>query len=361
MSERTKKALLARGIDIYTTEQLVSRGCTLAKLQKLTDFTLYNLTAEQISKLQKGSRPPIPTPTLDKLLYKSAYTCCICRKKDNPIIVHHIIEWSKSRSHKETNLVVLCLNCHSKAHSTNTISVNLTIDRINKSKSEWENTVKKHATNALFKKSSWNLMDNGIWDYFNHQRIIDVAYALELDLSTVENYNSLLNAGIIDQSGGYIWPTNYPRKNAYLYDDYTIFNRTMVNYYAALTKKILENAEWYEISNNFRKSAINRLNNNIIISVTGGHRFKKENNVIAGKGQMVTGYKQGNGLKVIFSIDLWEATSCSSHYVHLSGNRRCSSILVVRDIELTKKRAIVHCTCLAIGTGFTDYIAKHVE
>ena len=54
---------------------------------------------------------------MNKVLYESAMTCCICRDKNQAVIVHPIEEYSVSRSHAEDNLVVLCLNHHGAAHT----------------------------------------------------------------------------------------------------------------------------------------------------------------------------------------------------------------------------------------------------
>lgn len=64
-------------------------------------------------------------------------TCCICRDKNQGVIVHHIEEYSVSRSHAEDNLVVLCLNHHGEAHTKREFQQNLTPERLRDFKQRW--------------------------------------------------------------------------------------------------------------------------------------------------------------------------------------------------------------------------------
>jgi len=80
---------------------------------------------------------------MNKLLFESRYTCCVCRDISGGIIVHHIEKYSESHSHDEDNLVVLCLNCHGEAHTTRELQLNLNRDRLRQSKKLWLEPVKQ--------------------------------------------------------------------------------------------------------------------------------------------------------------------------------------------------------------------------
>lgn len=71
-------------------------------------------------------------------------TCCVCRDRSQGIIVHHIDEFSDSRSHAEDNLVVLCLNHHGEAHTKRELQLNLTPERLRKLKARWLKDVKQY-------------------------------------------------------------------------------------------------------------------------------------------------------------------------------------------------------------------------
>ncbi len=363
MSKTTETALLGRGIDVSTAKRLVSEGYTISKLKTATISSLesFGLNSEQINNIRDKSRPPIKKTTINKLLYKCACTCAVCRDKNNPIIIHHIIEWSKSRNHSEDNLVVLCLNCHSKAHSKNTISMNLSASKLRVFKKEWEANVRKFESDALFTRSSWQMM-GGLWDYFNHNRIIDTAGEIGVDVKSASNYQALVCAGTISNDGSYIWPPSVPLTNKnsirYIYDNSLPgFNRSLRNFYSSLVKQILEQTQWLDVSAIFKKSTAQLLDGYPIIAATGAFRFKNTRKTNTGPGQIINGYRTARGLRVEFSVDAWETTSQSANGVNLSGIWRCTCILLVRSITRTEKLTTVHCTCLAIGTGFTEFMS----
>ena len=144
MNQKTIFALIARGFDETIARKLTDQGYTIAKLKQLTigQLSALGITDDLVSKLDDGTRPPIPTDTLNSVLYNSGFTCCVCHDKSAPIIVHHITKWAESKSHEAANLALLCLNCHAKAHSKSAISLNLDKNRIIYCKTEWEKIAK---------------------------------------------------------------------------------------------------------------------------------------------------------------------------------------------------------------------------
>ncbi len=136
---RTKNALLARGIDSTTASLLVGKGHSVGSLQSLTLDQLLSLGLDesQAQSFAASGRPPIPEDTLNSVLYKARWTCCICRDSSKGIIVHHLDQWSSSKSHAEKNLVVLCLDHHGEAHTKRGLSLSLSADRIRKARDKW--------------------------------------------------------------------------------------------------------------------------------------------------------------------------------------------------------------------------------
>lgn len=124
MGKNTFNALMARGFDSETAHRLAEAGHTLNSLKTLDVNKLrsLNIPEELIDIILREKRPPIPPKTLDKVLFESRWTCCVCRDRRQGIIVHHIHEYSDSRSHDEDNLVVLCLNHHGEAHTKRNFS-----------------------------------------------------------------------------------------------------------------------------------------------------------------------------------------------------------------------------------------------
>jgi hypothetical protein len=141
---RTIAALIDRGLDIQLAQSLRDQGYTLAKLQQMTEAELSALSIlpHSIKSIRQNGRPPIPDETLSALLIANRFTCCVCQDSSQRIIVHHIEEWSVSRSHEPGNLAVLCLNHHDMAHQRGGLSANLTPDLVRRSKREWEDTAR---------------------------------------------------------------------------------------------------------------------------------------------------------------------------------------------------------------------------
>jgi len=132
----TVNALIARRFDSETATRLKQAGYTLNSLKSLDENELrsLNIRQELIDRILREKRPPIPPETLNKVIAKSRWSCCVCRDRSLGIIVHHIEEYSDSRSHVEDNLVVLCLNHHGEAHTTRELQLNLNQDRLRQSK-----------------------------------------------------------------------------------------------------------------------------------------------------------------------------------------------------------------------------------
>ena len=115
----TEKALLARGFDSELAASIRQRGYTLESLKLADDESLFalGLSQAQVGLLRREPRPPIPMEDLTRVLFDNRWVCCVCRDASRPIIVHHIQEWSESRSHAPANLAVLCSVHHGEAHT----------------------------------------------------------------------------------------------------------------------------------------------------------------------------------------------------------------------------------------------------
>ena len=141
---RTKMALIARGVDSKTADNLIKSGFSLNSLKIKTKQELKKLGLDEafINIIHNEVRPPIPNDILTKLLFNNRFQCCVCRDPKLPIVVHHIEEWAQSRSHNLENLAVLCLNHHDLAHSKKGLSQNLDEKTLRSFKKEWESKVK---------------------------------------------------------------------------------------------------------------------------------------------------------------------------------------------------------------------------
>lgn len=152
MGKKTFNALIRRGFDSETANRLDNDGYSLRALKSLDRAGLQalNISEELTRTILQEPRPPIPPKTLSKILYESRMTCCVCRDRTQGIIVHHICEFSDSRSHAEENLVVLCLNHHGEAHTKRELQLNLTPARLRDLKSRWLEGVRQDDSREAF-------------------------------------------------------------------------------------------------------------------------------------------------------------------------------------------------------------------
>jgi len=118
--------LLAVGLDSELARKLVRAGHTLSKLKSASKSKLSKkFESWEVSQIIEATkRNPIPTDAINKLVQESDWKCCICWdiSKGTPVVIHHIVEHSKTRDDSYENLVVLCPNHHALAHTTWKIS-----------------------------------------------------------------------------------------------------------------------------------------------------------------------------------------------------------------------------------------------
>lgn len=81
------------------------------------------------------SRTPIPDAPAAQVMFASDRTCCVCRTEKLKLQIHHIDE-NASNNHF-ANLAVICLHCHSDAHTNGAFVRNLTPELIRLYNSSW--------------------------------------------------------------------------------------------------------------------------------------------------------------------------------------------------------------------------------
>lgn len=350
---QTVTALMARGFDSKLAGSLAKRGYSLSKLKQHTVPQLKELgiSDELAGEVQNGTRPPVPTETVNKLLYESRSICCMCRENGKPIILHHINPWHKSRSHDENNLIALCLNCHGDVHTRRELSLNITPARLRDHKSRWLAEVRADTLKQRMTPSAGQF-GMAVWDYFNHDRILDAAIACEVRIQDAKRYKEFLEDGLISRNGAIHLPLSRRRQQQYCYL-YDVINRQVIAFYQSVLMTTLARLPIVDLTEAWNRSTVNLLESGAAVIFAGGWRFKKHkrNGPGHGPGQMRTGYVQKRGIRLKFDFDGWEATSTSS-WGHLAGSWSCTGICIVRSVERNGKLLVIQATALAIGTGF---------
>ena len=85
-------------------------------------------------------RVAIPDDLAAKVMFASDRTCCVCRSEKHKVQIHHIDGDPSNNSFE--NLAVICLFCHSDAHTTGVFVRNLTPQLIQLYNSSWRDIVR---------------------------------------------------------------------------------------------------------------------------------------------------------------------------------------------------------------------------
>lgn len=85
-------------------------------------------------------RIAIPEDLAAKVMFASDRTCCICRMEKHKVQIHHMDKNPSNNTFE--NLAVICLHCHSDAHTNGAFARNLTPELIHLYNSSWRDIVK---------------------------------------------------------------------------------------------------------------------------------------------------------------------------------------------------------------------------
>lgn len=341
----TVRALVQRGFATTLADTLARNGYSLARLKRLSNEELGRLCIPaDCYAAVRGGRPPIPLVVLHELLYNNSNTCCVCHEGGRGIVVHHIRQWSESFDHSPENLAVLCLQCHNEAHTRRELTHNLTPAQLRHHKQKWEQQCTLARNEQLFETKS-TLFLGACWDYFNPRRLVDCGQLLGIPLANLPGYTHYAaNKGSDKQ---------LPFRFAETHRD---GSRDECDFLSHLLRTICTKTRWVDLAAVWTRTEIrSMLKANTIVALTGRHRFKSLNAATHGPGQTRVGYYARRRIRLEFAIDAWDCTSTSSHGHHLRGQWVCTSIGFVRSVSVASNSLIIQTTCLAIGTGFTEY------
>lgn len=353
-SGNTLDALMRRGFSNNLSESLINQGYTLAKLKVLQDAVLsrLGLSTDQIDAVKKGARPPIPDETYIKLLYEAKRTCCVCRDPSKPIIIHHIDEWCKSKSHDETNLVVLCLEHHDLAHTKKELSVSLNKKQLVEFKRKWLGQNRTADAEAILGLVS---RDFARWDYYNHTRVYELFLSMDIDPSTFKTYEKLHSANYVDDLG-IMNISEIQRMNSsesYMYRD---GNGLITGFYMKeVFESVLRRLPVIDITDKFnRTSIISLLRPGSFIALQAGFYYKQDSKRDTGRGQLRRAYYKKKDIKLAFSFDPYEATSSSAYNDSLTGHSISTVICIVKSIYEKDNYLNIDVSCLAVGSYLED-------
>jgi hypothetical protein len=351
MKSLKEEVLLGCGLDSGTASELSAASLTLGKLRKLSDTKLaaLHLDPEARSRIK---RPPIPSDTLFRVLEKSRRTCCVCRTPGHSIIIHHIQEWEKTRSHDERNLAVLCLNDHGEAHTLRKLGQNLTPNTISRCKKEWEREVSEANGRALIGLSR---VQGANWDYINHNRLFRLADQMRIDVTAMRAFAVVKSLRMTSRHGEISdvqkWKTGR-RPQFYLYD--VGEGRHLYAYTSELLETVIQKLGAVDVSVYSREGLNAAVEDGMLVFSQGPVYFRKvTRNRSGGRGQTRKAYMKNTALELDFSFDAWECTSTSSWGGgRLSGRKVASIVGLVSGKQVRAGRVFIQLSCLGIGTFF---------
>ena len=84
-------------------------------------------------------RVAIPKVDAAKVLFASDRTCCVCRKSEKRVQIHHIDDDPSNNEH--SNLAVLCFECHGDTQTTGGFGRQLDAEQVRLYRDDWHRTV----------------------------------------------------------------------------------------------------------------------------------------------------------------------------------------------------------------------------
>jgi len=358
--KRTIAALIARGLDSAKAQKLAHDGWTVQKLKLAQphDLRAVGLSDAEIELVHEGGRPPIEGATLVRLLFKNRYQCCVCRDASKGFIVHHIVEWSTSRSHDISNLAVLCLDHHGKAHTTGSLNQNLDPATLRGLKEEWEAEVGRLDAQSI----STSLRGAyAHWAFINEMRLLELAHEHGISLASLRYYERALADGVVDARG---IPLPVRTDTFYKYEGANIITR--YGFMKDVFDAVLEQIAVHNISDYLDRDVVfPAVCAGDFVFVYGAHTFSPLTKVEKGIGQDCRGTRRANKVEVRFTFDRWAASSSSSFNDWLVGTKRAGSLLLVRDVFREDGRVVLTGTALGVashvdGLKTRDYAGKLV-
>ncbi|GLT14316.1 HNH endonuclease signature motif containing protein [Vibrio algivorus] len=358
MSKRTENALIARGFDTTLAKTLAIGGYTLSKLKtmQVDDLISIGIDEHLAAKLMKEPRPAIPQNILCNVLFNNRRTCCVCRDASKSVVVHHIIEWSKSRSHAEENLSVLCLEHHDLAHTTKHLSQNLTADEILFHKALWESQVSLIDSQTLLRLRRERSVAR--WDWINIPRVFEIFSECIVEFEPSPVIDNLKKDKVIDDRGMLLDESHWEcgKSNQQYFIDFG-GGCEVASYLGGVLEAMIQVLPIIDITSmlQHRGQIRSLITYGSYIGVQAPFYFSTLENHGDHRQEVRRAYYQGYGVKIEFTYQPWFCTSSSAKHSGMSGRRVQTVIGFVRDISSIDGELVISISCLAAGTGFKTH------
>ncbi len=302
------------------------------------------------------TRKPIPATLKAELLYKAAHTCSVCKKRELPIQIHHIDQ--NPANNNEQNLIVLCLGCHDEAHTKHGLSINLSPALLKSHKATWQKEVAEKASYAMTAAGNDKnaFMDQAIWAFINHQRILHVMKAKGVKFDE-DRFDLLKSRGVIDAHGIPLFQKkkSNSRQLVTIYDhfEYDDFHR-LFGLYNDVVERLIIASQPIELGAIWTKTQVRELikPGDLIYCIRGFH-FRR--GPIDNQEEDREVYARAGGVEVRFTANTRHMFGSSSLYDSFTGHRVIAAFLLVKNVADEDGNVVIRATPIAMGMGFSQY------
>lgn len=345
---KVQSDFMAYGIDSASAKNL-SKMYTVQQLKKqpAESLTSLGISQETADLLSHPTRTPIPSKTVEDVLAKSAFACCICHQHGLPIVIHHLTRWEHSHSHDPDNLAVLCLNHHGEAHSHHENSRNLTPQAIRNAREHWYAIIQKQKIEAERALDTIRRY-SGRWDYLNlnyvlgfideHKILFDSRYRCDLIAKGLLTENGTICSDKLKENDAYwlhFFDGQYLKR--YIEEQLNII-------IGCVPVRYIRDSLYMQ----------DKIKPGELLLVDGQFHFKCLNKQTKGIGQTRKVWGIVNHMKFEGEFDAWYCTSSSSHSSHLTGNKYATLLCLARNVEETATFDLVNCTVIGLGLNLTQ-------
>jgi hypothetical protein len=159
---------------------------------------------------------------------------------------------------------------------------------------------------------------------------------------------------MLDENGLITSPATWPTiPTQRLYELFEAMH--LYDYVKAIFEAVFQSLPVADLTNCWSKSNVESLvQPGSWASLQSAFHFKRLNTKIEGLGQTRRGSRRRDRIQVVFEFDAWDSTSSSSQWVHLSGYKTALVVFNVRSINKTAAGISLSCSCLAIGSHFSE-------
>lgn len=297
------------------------------------------------------SRPKIPPDTQNRILYQSAWHCCVCRKRRG-VQIHHIDQ--DPANNVDENLAIICLECHDEAHTKHALSQNLTAERIRDHKRRWEEDVQEGRSSGMVPEF---VPGPAVWTYINHERFFAVlsGYGVDFDRRELQPF---IDGKIVNAHGiplRVIEPENGPDEPVTIYDRIPFECRAhlMAIYSEAITRLILaaNPVDFRELKSSDQVEALAQPGT--LCFLHRGCKFRARTTRPDGS-EIRLVHSSIAGVTVRFQIDTRLMFGSSAFSNSFAGSRHTTALLFAKSLQIEGEETFLDCTPLAMGTGFLN-------